>query len=222
MTSYEKHLQQRGLTEYSLDGAIDPTKWAESNVRILFLLKETYGYQRCGVNRVTDCVHGWLDANIPTYVKATALAAALQIGCERGYSLTAEEVIVLSTDQPRFHRVLDTIAMVNIKKHSGHARSNDAEIRRESRLNAPILNTQIEALSPTVVIAGGTVCWHSLVYDLSLFSSAPNCPKNQSVVCNNKVLCHSNHPSAWSGGGFNIHALHCSILSALHETQPSS
>jgi hypothetical protein len=83
MTSYEKHLQGRGLLEYIVDGAVNPEKWAASKVRVLFLLKETYGYQGCPIMTISDCAHCWLDAGIRTYLKSVLLAAAIESALQK-------------------------------------------------------------------------------------------------------------------------------------------
>lgn len=213
MTEYEKHLTQRGLNEYILDGAVNPAKWVESKVRIMFWLKETYGYQNCGIINIQDCAHSWLDTKkIKTYQRAVSLAASVELGIAQKRILTEQEIVSLSTNRDLLHDSLDRMAVVDIKKHSGLSTSDDREIREESRQNAAILTVQIRSLQPTVIIAGGNVCWHSLVYDLGLFQEAENCPMFQAVICNNTVLCRSNHPAA--RGGFNIHKLHCSIVTA--------
>lgn len=217
MNTYEKHLQDRGLHEYTLDGAINPVEWAASDTRILFLLKENYGYQECGIIRISDLAHGWLDAGIPTYIKSVTLAAAVRAALQRDQLLSQSEIGLIERDGELMHKTLDKIAVVNIKKHSGESKSNDSEIRDESRINSALLSAQISALNPTVIVAGGTVCWHSLVHDIGLFSDAAECAKFSAVKCGEIVLCHSNHPSAWSGGGFDVETIHSAIYHAIKE-----
>ncbi|HEV7925377.1 MAG TPA: hypothetical protein VGR14_08485 [Verrucomicrobiae bacterium] len=214
MNAYERHLQERGLTEYIIDGSINPIKWAESKVRILFLLKETYGYQGCGIIKIEDCAYSWLEeARIKTYVKMVTLAAAIELGLKRGVPLPPVEINSLSGNHELLHGVLGRMAVVDIKKHSGESTSNDREIREESHKNASLLHAQIEELSPTILIAGGNVCWHSLTEDIGLFGPVSGCAKFDAVVCKNTVLCYSNHPAA-RRGGFDIHVLHRAVLSA--------
>lgn len=213
MTDYEKHFRQRGLTQYTLDGAINPKEWSASNVKILFYLKENYGYQKYDVMNLQDYAHGWLDENNKTYVKSVTLAAAIQLGLQRCYPLSQDEIKTIEQDSVLLHATLDKMAVVNIKKHSGKSKSNDAEIRDESHRNAALLKSQIRELAPTIVVAGGTVCWHSLIYDLGLFDAVPECQKFNAVICDTMVLCHCNHPSAWSGGGFHVEPIHRTILS---------
>lgn len=214
MTSYENHLQQRGLTEYTLDGAISPERWKANRVKVMFYLKENYGYQECGVINIQNYAHTWLADRNMTYVRCVSLAAAIQSAITRGQPLSPAELESISNDVDLLHATLDTIAVVNIKKHSGESTSNDAEIRDESRANAPLLNAQIAALAPTIIISGGTVCWHSLIHDIGLFDVTQDCPKFETVIHHGTILCHSNHPSARRPGEFDLDRLHRAILSA--------
>ena len=127
-----------------------------------------------------------------------------------------EEINAVANEKEMLYATLDKMAVVNIKKHSGLSRSHDPEIRAEAHRNAPLLKAQIGELAPTIIVAGGTVCWHGLIYDIGLFDTVPVCSKFEAVVCNNTVLCHSNHPSAWSGGGFHVEPIHRAIFSAIH------
>ena len=216
MTDYEKHLQQRGLKEYTLDGAINPAKWAASTVRVLFYLKENYGYQECGIINIIDHAHKWLDDRIPTYVKSVPLAAAIEIGLQRNLPLSQDEIDSISTNYELLHATLDKMAVVNIKKHSGKSISDGVEIREESHMNSSLLRAQIKELSPTVIVAGGAVCWDSLIDDIGLFHNIPACEKFEAVVCDGTVLCYSNHPAARRMGEFDVNILHRAILAASH------
>ncbi len=220
MTNYESHLQQRGLTEYTLDGAINPERWNASPVKIMFYLKENYGYQGCGIIDIQNYAHTWLADGNKTYVRSVRLAAAIQLAITRGQPLSPPELESISNEADLLHATLDTIAVVNIKKHSGESTSNDAEIRDESRANASLLNAQIAGLAPTIILSGGTVCWHSLIFDIGLFNVSQDCLKFETVVCRGTVLCHSNHPSARRPGEFDLDRLHRSMLSAYQHATP--
>ena len=191
MTDYEKHLQQRGLKHYTIDGAINSAKWAESEVRVLFFLKENYGDEGCGVQHVREIAIDSLAENNRTYTKCTTLVAAIEIGLQRGCPLSPDEINALSKDQELLSQTLEKIAVVNIKKHSGKSKSDKMEIYEESRLNKTLLIPQIAELAPTVIVAGGEVCWDCLIYSLELFKDAPVLPqvsrcglqKHRSMLC---------------------------------------
>lgn len=204
MDSYEDHFKQRGIEQFVIDGAIDPAKWQVCPTRIMFLLKENYGYQDCGVFRVEQYAHRWLTDRIRTYCRAMTLAAAVQESIRRGSPLSATEINRVADNSELLHATLDTIAVLNIKKHSGGSQSNDTEIRKESKMNARLLHDQILALAPTIIVAGGSVCWDSLIYDVGLFGDVPNCHKFGTVVRNGMLLCHAYHPAARRSKEFDI------------------
>ena len=191
--------------------------WTQSHPKILFLLKENWGYQDCGIIHITDLAHGWLNDRIPTYVRITTLAAAISLSLQRGFPLTKDEISQTKEDRDILHNALDNIAVVNLKKHSGQSKSNDIEIRNEARKNAPLLHRQISDLHPTIIVAGSTVCWDRLAYDLNLFRATPSCPKHTAICHESIILCHTNHPSAWRGKGFPIEDIHINIMKAMNK-----
>jgi len=214
MSTYDSHLQSRGLTQYTIDGAIAPSEWQRQTTRILFYLKENYGYQDEGIMRIGDYAPGWLADGNTTYVRAVTLAEAVLQAVRRDSLLSCEEINALPGTAD-LQATLRKIAVVNIKKHSGESKSNDTEIREESYANTALLCDQIAELAPTVIVAGSTVCWHSLVYDVGLSKESHDDPKGTATVANGVVLCHTNHPAAWSGGGFDIHEIHGLICGKL-------
>jgi hypothetical protein len=215
MTAYDKHLRDRGLNEYIRDGAINSEKWASSEVKVLFLLKETYGYQGCEIIELGKEAPRWLDANIKTYRKIVSLTAAIEAAVQRNSLLSKDEIKSVENNPALLRETLNGMAVINIKKHSGKSTSNDREIRDESRANASLLKTQISELAPVTIVAGGNVCWDSLIDDIGLFHGTPKPEKFGTAICSNTVLCRSNHPSAWFGGGFPVEVIHRAIFDAL-------
>jgi hypothetical protein len=204
---YESHLRSRGLAQYTIDGAIDSVAWRSQSSRILFYLKENYGYRDEGIMRIGDYAPGWLADGNKTYVKIVTLAEAVFQAIRRGSLLSREEIAALPTTAD-LQATLRKIAVVNIKKHSGESESNDTEIRNESYANASLLRPQIAELAPTVIVAGGTVCWHSLVCDVGLSKESEDNPRGTATLANGVVLCHTYHPAARSTGAFDIHEIH--------------
>lgn len=206
---YKEHFKTRNLSEYTIDGAISLPDWNKSDIKILFLLKENYGYQNCGIQQVSELAYGWIDANIVTYKRICLLAAILIQAIEQQRILTEDEILIIKYDDYLIRSALNKIAVINIKKQSGKSQSKDSEIRKEARLNAPLLNSEINKLQPNIIIAGGTVCWHGLM-DTNVYGEF-NCPKFDSLIVNNSILFHANHPAA-RNGGFNVMDIHESIL----------
>ena len=214
MSTYESHLQSRGLMQYTIDGAIDHVEWHRQTTRILFYLKENYGYQDHGIMRIGVYAPGWLADRNRTYVKIVTLAEAVFQAVQRSSLLNREEIEKLSTTID-LQAALRKIAVVNIKKHSGKSQSNDTEIRNESHANATLLRDQIAGLAPTVIVAGGTVCWHSLVCDVGLDKELQDTPKVTATLANGVVLCHCNHPAARRPYEFDIDEIHRMICGKL-------
>ena len=217
MNYYKEYLEnKRHLSEYSIDGAINQEIWKNVFPKLLFILKENWGYQGCGIFNTSKHAHKWLDAtNTKTYKKITILSACVHNAVNKRKPLTESEICEIGNHSNLLHETLDKIAVINIKKHSGNSISNDREIRQESLENSDLLRRQILELKPSVIIAGSNVCWDSLVLDLKLFRDKPVCPKHQAVQHEGYTLCFTNHPSAWSGGGFPILSLHKEILDHL-------
>lgn len=214
MTKYELHLQERGLKQYTIDGAVDPVEWERQTTRIVFYLKENYGYQDEGIMRIEDYASQWLADGIRTYVRAVTLAEAIFQSVARKSLLTREEIEALPRTAD-LQATLRKIAIVNIKKHSGKSKSSDTEIRKESYANASLLRDQIAALAPTVIVAGNTNCWYSLVYDVGLSKDSHDNPKGSATVANGIVLCHTDHPSARRLHEFEIYEVHRVICEKL-------
>lgn len=214
MKLYEEHFQKRGIHQFTIDGAINREVWDKQQIKILFYLKENYGYQDGGIMNISDYASIWLADGIKTYKQITHLAEALYQAIEKKRILPPEEIDNLSKTAD-FQESLQKIALVNIKKHSGLSQSDDSEVREESYSNAHLLRRQIEELSPTVILAGGTVCWHSLVYDLELNKTALHAPKESIIFVNEILLLHANHPASRSKNQFDIHKLHKAIFEHL-------
>jgi hypothetical protein len=214
MQFYKDYMRQRGLEQFTLDGAINPEAWRCSSTRIMFYLKENYGYKQYREMDIQKYAEGWLKAKNKTYVKSVLLASALHHGIQKGEPLSQKEFDSMPLNDDLMQETLRKCAIVNVKKNSGNSSSNDREIRIESRKNAALLVRQITDLDPSIIIAGSTVCWHSLVIDLGLFEEAKDCPRTQATKCRGKVLCHSYHPAARRKSQFDVFQLHSTIVKA--------
>ena len=212
--SFLSHFQTRNIHQFTIDGPIDLCLWQQQPLRILFYLKENYGYQDEGIMRIGDYAPRWLADRNKTYMRVVTLAEAVLQAIQRGSLLSREEVDALPSTSD-LQATLQKIAVVNIKKHSGESTSNDTEIRNESYANAELLHEQIAALSPTVIVAGATVCWHSLVCDVGLDKALQDTPTGTATIANGVVLCHCNHPAARRPDEFNIYEIHRMICGKL-------
>ena len=190
---YHVHQTGRGFSEYSVDGIVDYKSWSNAPVKILFLLKENWGYQGCGVFSMGEEIPKWVSDNVPTYKRIAITSELIFSRVLADFETTPDQ---LKGDSARLIKAIKQIAVINIKKVSGTSTSNDASIRRESRKNADLLKMQIENIKPDVIIAGGSVCWDSLILDVGLFNPEQKAECWDGFVDSGVVLFRSKHPSA--------------------------
>ncbi len=193
-----KHMGQ-SATGFTVDGAVVLSRWENEPERIVFYLKENYGYDDC---LMRSKVHEWLDDRILTISRTACLAACYFESIGNSVRLTDAECASIGRDLTKLHDALDRIAFVNIKKISGKSTSNNREIREHSVKNKAMLRAQLDWLRPTVIVAGGAVCWDSLRCELSLYDSVPRLIKPDFVIRNHVALISSYHPAA-RGGQFS-------------------
>ena len=199
--------KERSLKEFTTDGCVNKNVWESQDKKILFYLKEHYGYQGCGVIEMKDLVNGWLEDRIITTVRCVTQAASFFEAFSKGEELTEQRIKEIFNDKELLKSTLEKISFINIKKNSGESVSKDQEIRKESRKNAAMLKEQIENLKPDIIFCGGTVCWHSLIYDLGLFTEVCETPKPGYTVEQGMTLLHLNHPAA-RGRDYNMKKIH--------------
>lgn len=207
-SEYDNYFEQHGIKHYERDGALDENLWNSSN-KILFVLKETAGYDKCPNFDLKDEIPSWLKNKNRTYTKIAKLALALHKAFERNSSLTKEECNNLTNNHSDLLDALKCCAVINIKKTSNKfVRSYDKEILDHFHMHRSILQNQIQYLSPNIVIAGSSVCWQCLsgskngLYKDNIRNSKLS--KHECAKFDDIVFYHANHPSAWLSGGFDI------------------
>jgi hypothetical protein len=100
-------MNKRNKGSYEIDGAINIEKWNPNKYKILFVLKETAGYQNCPSFYLKDELRDtWLQykqkrrnqyIQAPTYKNISLRAKSLQIAFNGNRILTAEEISKIST-----------------------------------------------------------------------------------------------------------------------------
>ena len=190
---YHTHQTERGFTEYSVDGIVDYEAWSNVPLKVLYLLKENWGYQGCGVFSMAEEIPKWIADGVPTYKRIAIMSELIFSRMSADFDTTPDQ---LKDDSERLIKAIKQVAVINIKKVSGTSTSNDAAIRRESRKNAELLRMQIENIKPDVIIAGGSVCWDSLILDVGLFNSGQKTECWDGFADSGIVLFRSKHPSA--------------------------
>jgi len=221
-SDYDKYFEEKGIMHYEKDGAMNKKLWESATIKILFVLKETAGYDNCPVFFLKDAIEKeWLPDKNRTYTKIAKLALFLQKSFDKKSSLTKEECKKLDKNHDILFKALEHCAVINIKKTSNKImRSNKNVILKNFNEHADFLQQQIDSLSPNIVIAGSTDCWRCLSKsDNGLYRKIIKNEKLNKHECKkigNIVFYHANHPSAWAYGGFNVVNIHKQIYDTLN------
>ena len=223
---YKDFMNKRDKGNYEIDGAINIEKWKSNEHKILFVLKETAGYQNCPVFYLRDELKDtWLQykqkrgnqyIQAPTYKNISLLAKSLQIAFNRNKVLTTSEISKISTKPDILFDAIENCAIINVKKHSNtKGKSDDKNIYSEFIENKELLEWQIADLSPNIIFAGSSVCWKCLsdkkngLYKDIIITSLE---KNGCKTFNGIIFYHANHPSAYGKHRMNIPNIHKQIF----------
>lgn len=144
-TAYDKKYKDR-ITPLFEDGVVCPDKYQG----IVFLLKEAY-------DRTCVELHHSLNDDL---LKRKPWGMWHHVA-EWSYGLvhTSKDRIAafkdLSSQEKR--DAIDTIAVINVKKHDGQPKSVDADVLSHAINNATYLLQEIEAAQPRIIVCGGTM-----------------------------------------------------------------
>jgi hypothetical protein len=226
VTDYKIKIDERygQYCGFAIDGPINPEKWfcANNNLKILFLLKEAYGYDEDEFYKIMEFPEGYNAAK--TNRKITRLSFALN----KVYKSFKDSATSFISDNELFNLIdpifdemqsasihdlknsyLD-IAIIEIKKISGGSKSTNSDIRKHSKENSDFLTTQIKFLEPNIIICGGPITWTSLTQDLKVFNKgsfptdSPGTFKKDGIIVYNRY-----HPSF---NGFDTYSCIFDIL----------
>lgn len=208
---------------FAHDGPVDSKKWFSDSCgkRILFLLKEAYGYDDDEICYIMDAPERFNDSR--TNLAISRLAYAIDRSSE---SIKYDTEYVSDDDlfklMDMIHEELETvtlddlkhsyskIAIVEIKKISGEIKSIDSDIRKHSKQNEKFLSDQIRFLSPDVIVCCGYVTWESLTQDMSVFEKFAFSSNDRGIYNSNGIIVYNSyHPSFY---GFNRYDIAYDII----------
>ena len=125
------------------DGVVNEDNYLSSKLKVLYILKEVHGNWEMKK-------HLGKDENGVTWNNI----ARWQYGIENIDSEMTFEKIRYINRQFR-HKYLKNIAVLNIKKEYGGARSKPKELRGYTEVDRELLREQINIYSPDIIICGG-------------------------------------------------------------------
>ena len=193
---------------FVVDGIYEPDIYENQKIKILFILSETYGYDKCGAwneknDKTKDDLFGCLKNKILSKINSAKLLWLIFKSVEENRELS-------SSDFPRswgtniFLEALLKTALVNVKKlsrHDGHKQNNN-EVYNHAINNREILKKQIASIAPDLIIVCGDVAINSINYMKLLGSEICN---KKCIVQENELgqkIINLNHPS-YRGKGMN-------------------
>lgn len=120
-----------------------------------------------------------------------------------------------STD---LYDAISNSAIINICKHSGGPKSSDNYILEQGKKNSMIIRQQIDELTPEVIVAGSDVVWRCLsnpTWGICKDMICGSVKRHECKRFGTTIFYHANHPSAWTGGGFDVVKIQRQIFETL-------
>lgn len=163
------------------DGVICPDVYGVQPMRILCVLAESYGYEECGMVDIEEqLLKDLLGVGNPDVKTPRRLAAMLRMlfrSLESSSKVHREDMLeLLGTDAESValnQETLSKIAWINVKKASNPETRLDAEkAQQHAERNRSILQEQIAAISPDLMLICGRDAFASLLHMGLLGSSA--------------------------------------------------
>ncbi len=178
---------------FALDGPIVPEIWNQLSLKVLFILKETYGMDGCDTCKIMGNPDKFNDSK--TNLQISKVSYCIHETISNGFVPSVENTNNLSPEALKVS--FSKIAIVEVKKTSGETTSNDGLIRDHSRFNKEFLCQQIQLINPNIIICGGLVTWHSLTLDMGLFDrQIYNLnDERKAFKCEDKIIYNGYHPS---------------------------
>jgi hypothetical protein len=134
-------------SEIAFDGILDEEEYAKQEIKLLWILKESYGEAIEFENR-ENLLKDEKYLTYPTWDSIIKVTYAIINNLQ---NLDTH----LSTNEKQ--SVLKKIAFINIKKNSGESKSIEKEIENHFNLNSILLVDQINFINPDIIICGNTL-----------------------------------------------------------------
>lgn len=160
----KNHYAKMGIKEngYVNDGAINKEEYFNSQIKILWILKEPYSGQ--GNEMLND-----LNENRAAGKKTDSQSTwhpliYISHGILNGF-INYDQMPNIAEDKS-ISKILRKISFINVKKNPGKSRSKNNDIAKAYQENKELLSKQIETLKPDIIIGANTMQY--FVNDLKL------------------------------------------------------
>lgn len=166
---------------FAIDGPNDCEAWSKADLKILFMLKETYGAK----GETCQCMDS-LDYNKTAFYSniTNRNIAKLAYGI-----ITGRPTVGLSAK--KLSPYYSSASTIEIKKSSGGKKSYDPTIRKHALFSKEFIKWQIDNLNPDVIVCCGSVVHRFLVNEVYSAKMPSEVAKVGKVL-----IVKSKHPSA--------------------------
>jgi hypothetical protein len=208
-----KHFEKYGQVGFVTDGIIDLSEFANSEERIMFLLKEAYdkkskaidwdeakwlNQEKCTDNctKKVKCNKCTITGNTFNFI-ASVVYGITEITIKNYDSWLGIENHNNREYETKRRALLRKIAIVNIKKSGGIPQSSDDDLYYYAAYDKDLLIEQINLIKPTLIICGGTY-----KYLRCIFTDLPRLEdtSNGSCVYNSIKIIAAQHPNSRGNG----------------------
>jgi hypothetical protein len=158
------HYAKMGIKEsgYVNDGAINREEYFNSQIKILWILKEPYSGQE---NEMLNDLNEMRAAGKKTDSQSTWHPLIyISHGILNGF-INYDQMPNIAEDKS-ISKILRKISFINVKKNPGKSRSKNNDIAKAYQENKELLSKQIETLKPDIIIGANTMQY--FVNDLKL------------------------------------------------------
>lgn len=211
--NYKLHQEKWGeFCGYACDGPLDSSFWfspESKGPKILFLLKETYGFEDDPVCCIMDNLEERFNDSKTNRAIAKMSSILQSVFSDPGFKSLDTRVDGLIFDY--LDNILDSdrgsniallkesfskVAIIECKKTSGVNKSNDGEILQHAIDNSEYLSDQISYLNPDIIFCGGQIIFEIISTHLKVFEVGA-LPDNKRGVykIGNKFVINAYHPS---------------------------
>lgn len=190
------------------DGPVQPEKYFNSKVKILWILKEAYDVQHNGAGGFEYACHIGQDELYNNFLKGQRYRATwypiiyISYGILNNFALYDD--IPYIEQEPSIADIIQSIAVINVNKLAGGTLSNASVINRIYNQNKDLLFHQIKVLQPDITIGGGTLAYFHELFNIKDMV-AEKSRENTSYYYNSKQLfIHAKHPASRIKGKENF------------------
>lgn len=205
------------------DGIIAPDIYEQQHLKVLIMLGESYGFDACEDVSIEDQLAkdilgvGYHKRQTARKIPALLwlIFAALEKGSPLLYDDFPDFFMTSNENYQMLQETLAKIAWVNVKKASRHidkwgngaTNQNYGEVYHSCYKNKAILQMQIEAIAPDLIIVCSDPVFNGL-HDTGLLGKGVYRGKKNKVQQNDKgqLIIHLTHPSHYGTWGY-VHIL---------------